>query len=240
MILNPQSEPNDEKRPCSAGGCATPEQIEGAIGWWEGQRERFAGFELVPHLFRLLAEGQPVSVDELARASSRPAPAIESALGRHPGVDRDDAGRIVGFGLTLRPTPHRFTFAGRSVYAFCASDALIFPIVLGRAGRIESACPATREPVLVDVTPSSIERVRPATAVVSLVRPEKVGDVRAEICALGHFFASESAAAEWLEAHPEGMVHSVEDDFKLHREIMLRLGWASPEPVSNIAGKDHP
>lgn len=39
-----------------------------------------------------------------------------------------------------------------------------------------------------------------------------------------YFFASSEAAG--LAAHPEGMVHSVEEDFKLHREIMEKIGWA--------------
>jgi hypothetical protein len=48
----------------------------------------------------------------------------------------------------------------------------------------------------------------------------------AEVCALGGFFASNEAAADWLAAHPEGMVHSVEEDFRLHKNIKEELEWA--------------
>jgi alkylmercury lyase len=154
---------------------------------------------------------------------------VDAALRRHPGVDWDEHGRLVGFGLTLRPTPHRFTFDGRTVFGFCASDALSFPVVLGRSGVVESTCPSTEQPIRVGVTPERVEWVDPSSAVVSLVRPgDRVDDVRAEICALGHFFASREAAAEWLAAHPEGMVHSVEEDYYLHREVVEELGWADP------------
>jgi alkylmercury lyase len=189
--------------------------------------EQIEGFQLLPHLVRLLAEGQPVALEELAAASSWPLPDIEAALRRQPAVDWDEHGRLVGFGLTLRPTPHRFTFDGRTVFGFCASDALFFPVILGRAGVVESACPVTGRPIRVELSPERVERVEPSGAVVSLVRPtDGVEDIRAEICALGHFFASREAAAEWLAAHPEGMVHSVEEDFQLHRDVVEKLGWA--------------
>jgi alkylmercury lyase len=61
-----------------------------------------------------VVEHQPVTLDRLAAASSWPVRDVESALRRHPGMDWDELGRLVGFGLTLRPTPHRFTFDGRT------------------------------------------------------------------------------------------------------------------------------
>lgn len=137
------------------------DDVRFGIGWWEGQREQLAGFELIPHIVRLLAEGEPVTLDQLAAASSWPVQDVESALRRHRGVDWDEQGRLVGFGLTM-----------------------------------------------------------------SLVRPDRWDDVRAETCALGHFFASREAAADWLAANPEGMVHSVEEDFRLHQSVMEKLGWA--------------
>jgi alkylmercury lyase len=52
-----------------------------------------------------------------------------------------------------------------------------------------------------------------------------VGDVRAEICHLGHFFSSREAAAAWLEAYPEGTLNTVEEDFEIHRRVLEQLGW---------------
>lgn len=61
----------------------------------------------------------------------------------------------------------------------------------------------------------------------TVVRPDKMDDIQGEVCSLGSFVAFETAAAEWLAAYPQGMVHSVADDFRLHREIAQKLGWAA-------------
>lgn len=214
---------------CGPSGAAPANDVDRIRGWWDlQQRGQFPGFELMPHLMRLLAEGQPVPLERLAATASWPVEDVDAALHRHPGVDWDEQGRLVGFGLTLRPTAHRFTFEGRTVYGFCASDTLEFPVVLGRSGVVESSCPATGQAIRVELTPERVERVDPSSAVVSLVRPEKYDDIRAEGCNLGWFFASPEAAAEWLAAHPEGMVHSVEVEFEQTREMMVRAGWAHP------------
>lgn len=198
-------------------------------GWWDLQQEQFAGFQLIPHLARLLAEGQPVPLERVAAAASWPVRDVEAALRHHPGVDWGEDGRLVGFGLTLRPTPHRFIFEDRTIYGFCASDALGFPVLLARSGVIESKCPATGQPIRVEVTPERATRIDPSTAVVSLVRPDTFDDIRAEGCDLGWFFFSREAAEGWLAAHPQGMVHSVEEEFQLTREMTVRAGWAHPK-----------
>jgi alkylmercury lyase len=189
-------------------------------------RAQFGLPGLIPELTRLLADGEPVTVEQAAAAGGWTVEQLRAELSRHPSIDRDDAGRIVGFGLTLRPTPHTFTTAVRTVYAFCASDALTFPILLDRPGVIRSTCPVTDQPVRVDVTPDDVVRVEPAAAVVSKLRPDRtVADVRLEICALGTFIASRDAAADWLDRHPEGEVASIAEDFEVNRRAMAELGW---------------
>jgi alkylmercury lyase len=138
----------------------------------------------------------------------------------------------VGFGATLRPTPHRFTTDdGQTTYGFCASDALTYPVILDRPGRIESTCPVTGRPIRVGVTPDRVVSAAPETAVVSRIRPgAAVADVRAEICALGNFFASPQAAADWQAHHPHGELVPIAEDFQVNREAMVELGW-TPTPV---------
>ncbi len=188
--------------------------------------QRVEGFELFPYMWRLLAEGRPVPLDRLAGASGWPVEQVRRALSTHPSVEWDDQGRLVGFGLTLRPTPHKFTFEGRSIYGWCATDALMFPVLLNKAGIVESVCPATRTSIRVEVTPDGVRSVDPAEAVVSEVRPNRaVADVRAEMCHLGHFFSSRDAAAAWFKAYPEGMLNTVAEDFEIHRRVLRQLGW---------------
>jgi alkylmercury lyase len=142
-------------------------------------------------LIRLLADGEPVSVEVVAVSGGWTVDELRAELDRHPGTDWDTEGRIVGFGLTLRPTPHTFAFDDRTVYAFCASDALMFPLVLGRPGVVESTCPVTGTLVRVRITPDRVLSVDPAEAVVSTIRPDyAVTDIRTQICDLGNFFAN--------------------------------------------------
>ena len=72
-----------------------------------------------------------------------------------------------------------------------------------------------------------IVRVEPPDAVVSEVRPsERVGNVGADICAVGHLFSSREMAAGWLAQYPQGLLNSVAEDFDIHRQMMVELGWA--------------
>ncbi len=202
------------------------EALEAAVRQTLAVIRRTEGFELFPHMWRLLAGGRPVPLDHLAAASGRSVEQVRRVLSAHPSVEWDDQGRLVGFGLTLRPTPHKFAFEGRSVYGWCATDALMFPVLLDKPGIVESVCPATHTRIRVEVTPDGVRSVDPPEAVVSEVRPNRaVADVRAEICHLGHFFSSRAAAAAWLAAYPEGMLNTVDQDFEIHRRVLGQLGW---------------
>jgi alkylmercury lyase len=194
---------------------------------------RVSGLELAPHAVRLLAEGEPVEIERLAAASGWPPDAVQAALDEQTSAERDDRARLVGLALTLRPTRHRFTVDGRALYAWCASDTLMFPAILGRPGVVESTCPHTGRPICIELTPEGVERLDPPDAVVSAVRPAgTLADVRTTTCAHGHFFSSPAAAGGWAHQHPDGYIHTVEDAFRLDREVITRLGWAaSPAQV---------
>ncbi len=189
-------------------------------------RAQFGTFQPFPQLVRLLAEGEPVAVERLAAAGGWSVDQTRADLAGHPSVEWDGQGRIEGLGVTLRPTPHRFTFDGRTLFGWCATDALMFPVLLDQPGTVESTCPVTGRRVRVDVTPGAVLCVEPSGAVVSEVRPtERVADVRADICGLGHFFSSREAAAGWLAQYPQGQLNLVIDDFEIHRKAMAQLGW---------------
>jgi alkylmercury lyase len=183
--------------------------------------------DMFVRLWRLLVEaGEPVSVAQVAAAGGWPVGDVQAELDRQPGVDWSDDGRVAGFGLTLRPTPHAFTFDGRTVYGFCASDVMSFPAILGRAGIVESTCPATGQHIRVELSPDGVLAVDPPDAVVSKVHlTQAVENVR-DLCDLGHFFSSHEAAAGWSAAHPDGEVVPVADEFGVAGRAMVELGWA--------------
>jgi hypothetical protein len=72
------------------------------------------GFEVIPHIVRALAQGGPVATKEIAASANLPEADVLRLLRPQPGTEWDDDGRLVGFGLTPRPTEHRFTVGGQT------------------------------------------------------------------------------------------------------------------------------
>ena len=176
-------------------------------------------------VLRLLAQGAPVPLAAIAAASGQAVTEIERALGAG-GAEMDEEGRLVGLGLTIRETPHRFTVGERSLYTWCALDTLIYPAVLGRA-HVESPCRATGTAIRVEVTAAGVERVDPAEAVVSIVRPRPGEPIRTSFCDEVHFFRSADAAAPWLSRHPGAIVLPVVEAFELGARLAAALFPAS-------------
>lgn len=184
------------------------------------------GFDAFPHIVRLIARGQPVDIDELASPVQRSPNEVERSLRAQSGTEWDADERLVGFGLSLRPTEHRFTVASRTLYTWCVTDTLLFTIILGKATVAESTCPTTHQPIRVDLSPDALVSVAPPDAVVSQRDAgELVGELRAEICDHGHFYASATAAGSWASAHPEGEVLSIADAFNRCQATCEELGW---------------
>lgn len=190
---------------------------------------RVEGHELLPHAIRLLADGEPVALERLAAAVGWPVEDVEAALAAQTSAERDEQGRLVGLALTLRPTSHRFTVGGRTLFAWCASDTLMLPVILGRPALVESTCPQTGRPIRIELTPDGVERVDPPDAVMTAVRPRgQLADVRSATCNHGHFFSSLAATAAWTDAHPDGHIYPVEEAFRLDRQVIEQLDWAAP------------
>jgi alkylmercury lyase len=183
-------------------------------------------------LLRLLADGQPVSIEDLAATAGRPVDDIHQTIASFPDIELDDQGRIVGYGLTLRETPHHFEVDGKCLYTWCALDTLVFPALLGRTARIESPCHGTGTTVRVTVGPTGVTSVDPATAVVSIVVFDKPDSIRGAFCDHVHFFESTQSAQGWLDEHPAGTVHAVAAAFGLGQplvETLLEQRPADPE-----------
>jgi len=124
-------------------------------------RAQFDEPNLVTSAWQLLADGAPVSVERLAAAGRWSTEQVRGWLRQHESVEWDEQGCVVGLGLTLRPTSHEFTFDRGAVYGWCASDTLLFPVVLGKPGTIESKCPVTGATIRIDLTPTAVLRVEP-------------------------------------------------------------------------------
>ncbi len=176
-------------------------------------------------LWRLLAEGSPVSTSALASASHRSLPEIQAEL---PSLDvrLDQEGKILASGLSLVPTPHQFQVGEQALFTWCALDTLAFPAVLGCSARVISTCPVTGKEIRLTVTPETIVDFSPAAAVLSVHLPGEATslcNVQEDICNDGLFFVSHEAAATWPRLHPQAVLLSVEEAAELGRVIARQI-----------------
>ena len=190
------------------------------------------GYALYRELIILLAEGQPVSPEHIASVLGlAPEEALE-ILRQRPSIEWDEAGNIVGAGLTLRPTPHRFKLKDCTLFTWCPLDSLMFPGLVGQTVQVESPCASTGRPVRVTVTPEGVKQVEPPDAVVSLVAPEASPDVRRVFCDYVNFFHSAEAAARvaWLAEHPGATTLPIAEAYQLGRRLTESVfrHWAGP------------
>jgi alkylmercury lyase len=170
---------------------------------------------------RLLAQGEPVSVQQLAQALTRPAGYLDDTLDQAPGVFRDDARRITGF-LGLKVVDmgeHRLHLLGRSLWTWCAWDTLYLPELLGETARVSSRCPTSGREISLTVTPSRPADLTPAETVGSFLAPETPFDANIlnSFCRYVHFFASPDAAAPWLTEHTGTVQLTVDDAHRIGR-----------------------
>lgn len=193
---------------------------------------------LVP-LLRLLASGDPVEVTTLAATAGRTLEQTRAQLAKLPDTEYDDEGRVVGQGLTLRPTPHRFTLDGAELYTWCALDTLVFPLVLDRQAHVESVSPASGQPIRLSAGPRGVRDVEPATAVLSLVNAADIATIRSSFCNQVHFFTSVSDARSWLETNPGGRVMPITDAFDFATQLTTALlATLPPQHQPQTAARD--
>lgn len=123
-------------------------------------------------LYRLLAEGEPVSDERLAARAGRSVSEVGDGLrsGSRVELDGRPGGRVQG--LSLRPTKHLFEVNGRTLYAWCAGDTLRIQDLLGRPARVRSTDPITGRTVSLSLEDGSVRDVEPSTAVLSMLRRE--------------------------------------------------------------------
>lgn len=194
------------------------DSIEGVIG-----RPSAATWNVRRAAYRLLAEGEPVTLAQIADAAGSDVTQVEDCL--HGSSDIADDGRVRGaMGLSLRPTQHQMRIDGTQLYTWCALDLLFIPRALDASAEIESTSPASGEVVRAVVTPRGIHALDPQEAVVSVIQMRAGHDeVRSAFCNHVHFFTSDIDAAGWQHDHPEGWVLPASSAFDLAARFVDRL-----------------
>ncbi len=75
---------------------------------------------LLVTLLRELAKGSPVTKDALAQSLGWPADRVVAMLEMALATEYDDAGNVMGYGISLRKTRHVFEVDGQLLYTWCA------------------------------------------------------------------------------------------------------------------------
>lgn len=169
--------------------------------------------DLCCSILQHVSRGEPVSKATLATTLQISQDELEHRLARLPDTEYDHDGTLVGWGVTLRPTRHRFRINGKVLFTWCAFDTVLFPPTLGQAAQVSSTCPSTAQPITFVATPQGVVKdLTPAHSVMSLIIPtNRQGCLRTTFCEHSLFFHSEQAASSYLASHPEAVLLSIED-----------------------------
>lgn len=180
---------------------------------------------------RTLAQGRPIAAEQFGRIVAELAIAPEEAQRfLDEWTERDASGAIVGMGLTLNETPHQLWVNGVRLWAWCAEDTLFYPAALNQAATIESASPVSGALTRVRVSPTHVEEVIPAGAVVTLpvVDPDEadmssVDAIWNTFCHHSFFFPSRAEAQQWAAGREDIEIVPVEDGFAIGRQLAARM-----------------
>ncbi len=170
-------------------------------------------------LYKLLADGKPVSIKILAESLGLSTEVVDNVLNKWLGVYFDYYAQIIGYwGLTLTPTPHCLLIDSQKLYTWCAWDSLFIPEILGITAFVESECPITGEKISFTVTKDEVKSINPSGAVMSLITPEESKlreNVLLNFCHFVNFLNSTEAANNWISERPETFIVSIEEAYYL-------------------------
>jgi len=187
-----------------------------------------------PLVLRILVDGRPARVEEIAKAMGRSVDDTRALVAKLPSVELDSEGSIIGLGLSFIPTAHRIYFEGRDhvLYTWCVPDALYFPRMLDLSARVLSPCHATKQPISFTVGPNGVQDIQPSSAVVSWwPNGIRAQDIRGTGCKNQVLFASPEVAAPWLEKHPGSVVMPVTEAFDATIRLVEQLEFMPHRPV---------
>ena len=169
--------------------------------------------DLCRPIIQQVARGKPVTKADLQASLRLSQEELEQRLAHLPDTEFDQQGNILGWGVTLLPTPHQFQLEGKVLYTWCAFDTVLFPPSLQRSAWVQSSCAQTGHPITFVATPEGvIKDLTPEGLVISLILPaERSECVRESFCYQSLFFQSEQVALPFLADHPEAILLSVEE-----------------------------
>lgn len=174
-----------------------------------------------------LAEGHPLSAEQLAEMWQMPIEQVRSILKQGAGkgsAELDSNGNLIGAVLTTVPTNHRILLNGHTMYAWCSYDAIYIPGILGKSAEIESTDPITGQNIRLSVAPDGVTEYHPSGTVVSVVAGDAISSTgpNSPRCSQMLFFASRESADIWARDRSGVVILSVEEVYQLAYEFQIK------------------
>ena len=191
------------------------------------------GRQIALATYRLLAQGTPVTNNQVAAAVDTTLDAVTGRFDEWPGVFRNQDEAIVGFqGLALGPLDPEYRLrsadSSKVGYAWCAWDTLFLPTVLRQTLEVTASDGHTGETIRLHVGPDGVHLSERSEIVVSFAVPDAAwdADILTNFCHKVLFFANQDNADQWIATHSDELITlSVEDAFEVGRRwIRARYG----------------
>ena len=176
---------------------------------------------LALEIYRRLGEGQPVKLEDLITGKEISLEEAKEFLDSSGGAFYNDDGYIVGFwGLAVQKMAHKIITDQRTVYGWCAWDALFIPQLLGEAATIESLSP-TKEIVKLRLSAQGDVLEGSDDIVVSFLEPDAgkmMENVVTNFCHYIFLFKDKNSGEEWVKEHDGTFLLPLQDVINLSKE----------------------
>lgn len=156
-------------------------------------------------VYRMLSEGTTPNFNEIGRALNMDREQVTGLFSNIPksAYEFGDDEKLVGFiGLSVTPAPHTFIVGERTLYTWCAFDALFLPEIIGKTAFLKTTCPSTEKPIELLIDANGVQKADPRSCVLSIVSPDIKAccdDLRGAFCNQVNLFINESAFHSWPE-----------------------------------------
>jgi alkylmercury lyase len=188
---------------------------------------------------------RPLEITRLAEVLDMPVNEAEELMQRlrgWPGT-RVENGIITINPERAKSAPRRVLQIGDRRFGVtgCAPDIFLYAPLVRPSVQVEETCPVTGTPIRILFTPTRVEHVEPAGAVLPLPGPQSplyscaeeassgqeidADACDADLCSQCPLFSSADAAQGWLAAHPGGQVFPIRQawDLSAYRDYRDRM-----------------
>ncbi|SHM89016.1 organomercurial lyase [Flavobacterium chilense] len=163
-----------------------------------------------------LLKGNPIAKNkfyELVNFNIEKANAILNVLGEFNKNDE-----ITAFsGLSLTPTSHKFIVGNKTLYTWCALDAILFTEWLDVSSKIISQDPIDNSLIELNIDCDHLISSNPYPIFISWVEKTDSCNLRGSFCNHVSFFSSEATAKRWLKNNPNGKILTLDDLFESNK-----------------------